>query len=264
MATETGHLASDVEGGHFESVGKRARMPSSYQVLADTLRTQIQDGQLAVGERLPTDLELSDMFAVSRGTVRRAYLELVSEGLVQRFPGRGSFPVRRTPYRRSFASVDELLALSVDTVLEVLSALAKVADPDAAIALGLQFDDVLKITYRRLHEGSVFCYTEIYLPLHLEKYLQSAPFLYQPLTHSRETVLGILDREMPDRIAGTRQVVTAVPASGEVAEYIECVATEPVLRIERVHFDAAGRPAEWCVNYFNPDRYVYRLQLQRH
>ncbi len=46
--------------------------------------------------------------------------------------------------------------------------------------------------------------------------------------------------------------------------YIDCRESEPILRIERNHFAADGRPIERCVNYFNPERCSYRLQLQRH
>jgi GntR family transcriptional regulator len=232
-----------------------------YQVVAQALRAHLQRNGGAGAERLPTEAELALRFGVSRGTVRRAYLDLVSEGLVERVPGRGSFPLRRAPYRRSFSSVDELLALSEDTLMEVIQPLTTVADPDAASALGLQFDTVLRVTYRRSHESVFFCHTEVSVPPRLQSLLDEASFLSQPMSSSRDTVLGILDRELT--ISGTRQLITAVPAPAEIAVQIGCAEMQPALRVERVHFDAEGRPVERCVNHFNPERYVYRLQLQR-
>ncbi len=242
----------------------RAAQRAGYRLVADDLRDRIRRGQVTEGARLPTEAELVESYKVSRQTVRRAYLELVSEGLVERIPGRGSFPVRRAAYRRTFESVDELLALSLDTVMEVITPLELIADPDAAAALGLQFDDVLHIGYRRLHEDAPFCFTHVHLPPRLAAVLEPARFLRRPLARSRETVLGILDRSLPHPIAGSRQTITAVGVPEELAGWIDCTPAEPVLRIERVHFDADGRPVERCVNYFNPGRYVYRLQLQRH
>ena len=239
------------------------RRTLSYQVVADALRDHIRQNAQASAQRLPTEAELSARYGVSRGTVRRAYLDLVSEGLVERVPGRGSFPVRRDPYRRTFGTVDELLALSEDTPMEVVLPFAAVSDPDAAAALGLQFDDVYRVTYIRLHDSSPFCYTEVFVPPRLKSILLSAAFLRAVGARSDATILGILDRDMSSPVAGARQAITAVPAPADIAVHIGAQEGDPVLRIERVHFDSEGRPVERCVNHFNPDRYVYRLQLSR-
>ena len=215
------------------------------------------------GQRLPTEVELTDQYQLSRQTVRRAYLELVAEGVVERIPGRGTFPARRGHYRRSFASIEELLALSLDTELEVIEPLSIETSSEEALVLGLQFDDVLHIGYRRLHQDLAFCYTDVYLPPRMDRYLQDNQFLKEKESRSRVTILGLLDQALPHPVAGAKQVVTAVTAPADVAQQIDCQEGEPILRIERVHFDAEGRPVEHCVNHFNPDRYSYRLQLQR-
>jgi GntR family transcriptional regulator len=237
---------------------------AAYRLLADDLREQIRGGELREGQRLPTESELIEQRALSRQTVRRAYLELVSEGIVERIPGKGTFPTRRGQYKRSFSSIDELLALSVDTELEVLEPLSVEIDAEVALILGLQFDDVLHVGYRRLHQELPFCYTDVYLPPRLEKYLKAASFLKHRLRRSRDTVLGLLDQVLPHPIVGAKQIITAVAAPRDVAVHIDCCEAEPIMRIERIHFDADGRPIERCVNYFNPDRYAYRLQLDRH
>jgi DNA-binding GntR family transcriptional regulator len=239
------------------------RSQPSYRSLVAALLDAIRDGDLGPNGQLPTETELVDRYRVSRGTVRRAYLELVSDGVVQRFPGKGTFVTRPEPYRRLFGSIDELLALSVDTVMEVLSPLSNVADIDAASALGLQFDEVIRIGYRRLHADAPFCYTEVYLPPRLISHLSGAKFLYQVRSQSKETVLGILDRALPQPIAGARQTVTAVALPEPIAATIDCPVGAPAMQIERVHFDAEGRAVERCLNYFNPSRYAYRSQLQR-
>jgi GntR family transcriptional regulator len=232
-----------------------------YRVVADALRLQVRRARAGSKQRLPTEVELASHYGVSRGTVRRAYLDLVSEGLVERVPGRGSFPAARGPYRRAFNTVEELLSLSEDTLMEVVEPMAIVTDPDAALALGLQYDDVLRIAYRRSHDSVTFCYTEVFVPPRLKTILEPVAFLHQASASSNATVLGFLDQHVP--ISGTRQVVTAVAAPPGIAGQIGCDDGQPVLRIERVHFDAKGAPVERCVNHFNPDRYMYRLQLHR-
>lgn len=241
-----------------------SRREPSYRAVAEELRARIKAAAAGEAVRLPTEAELTRQHRVSRGTIRRAYADLVAEGLVQRAPGRGTFSVPPAPYRRSFNSVDELLALSEDTTLELVSPLRTVGDLEASEALGLQFDEVLHLAYRRCHELQPFCFTEVFLPPRLLPHLEHAAFLRQPLARSRDTVLGILDRSLTSPIAGSRQTITAIAVPARVAIQIGMEENAPVLRIERVHFDADGRPVERCLNYFNPDRYVYRLQLSRH
>lgn len=236
---------------------------SAYRLLADQLRESIRTNELDDTHRLPTEAELIARHRLSRQTVRRAYLELVSEGIVERIPGKGTFPARRGLYKRSFSSIDELLALALDTELEVIEPLSVQIDPEVALLLGLQFDEVLHVGYRRLHQGLPFCYTDVYLGPRMEEHLQAAPFLKQKLARSHSTVLGLLDQVLPYPIVGAKQIITAVPAPTTVAIQLGCREAEPMLRIERIHFDADGRPIERCVNYFHPDRYAYRLQLHR-
>ncbi len=67
-----------------------------YDQVKDLLRTQIEDGTLAANSPLPTQEELASKLGVSDMTVRRALIELTSEGWLQRVRGKGTF-VRGRP-----------------------------------------------------------------------------------------------------------------------------------------------------------------------
>ena len=62
-----------------------------YKQIKDIVKKQILTGNWAVGERIPTEKELSQKFNVSRFTVRQSLMELTSEGYLQRQAGRGTF-----------------------------------------------------------------------------------------------------------------------------------------------------------------------------
>lgn len=235
----------------------------AYKLVAERLRAAIHEASSS-REQLPTENELMRTHGVSRQTVRRAYLDLVAEGIVERIQGKGTFPVRRGRYLRSFGSIDDLMALSEDTELEVIDAISSKVDREVATKLGLQFDDVIYIGYRRLHQELPFCFTKVYLPPAVGEYIGPDSFLARRGARSRATVLAILDKALPHPISGSKQVITAIPAPADIGPSIDCEAGEPIMRIERVHFDSEGRPVELCMNYFNPDRYAYTVQLQRH
>ena len=57
-----------------------ARPDLLYSQVENNLRQQIISGELGVGEKIPTELELCERYSVSRITVRRAVQNLVDEG----------------------------------------------------------------------------------------------------------------------------------------------------------------------------------------
>lgn len=63
-----------------------------YEQLASQLRRQITGGQISL--QLPSITELTAQTGLAVGTVRRAISILVTEGLGQTVPGRGTFVER--------------------------------------------------------------------------------------------------------------------------------------------------------------------------
>lgn len=62
-----------------------------YKQIADRFRNDILIGKLKLNDKIPTELELAESYAVSRGTVRKALDRLVQEGLFTRIKGKGTF-----------------------------------------------------------------------------------------------------------------------------------------------------------------------------
>lgn len=62
-----------------------------YRQILDQLAGLVRSGQLAAGEQLPSFRDLAGDLTVSLITVRRAYAELQSAGLVVRKQGQGTF-----------------------------------------------------------------------------------------------------------------------------------------------------------------------------
>jgi GntR family transcriptional regulator len=73
--------------------------PPLYQQIADTIRRQIEEGELERGQQLPTELELRETFDASRNTIRDAVKRLAALGLVETRPGQGTFvTVKKDPF----------------------------------------------------------------------------------------------------------------------------------------------------------------------
>ena len=62
-----------------------------YDQLADQIRYDIYEGKFKQGEKIPSEFELSDIYGVSRSTVRKAISILVQENLLEKAHGKGTF-----------------------------------------------------------------------------------------------------------------------------------------------------------------------------
>lgn len=236
----------------------------AYRTLAEVIRGDIRRGRYAGGRRLPTEEELSASHSVSRQTVRRAMQDLVSEGIIYRVAGRGTYPVAEEDrYVRRFGSVEELMALSVDTECEIVSPLQCRIDVGNAGRLRLPSDELYALALIRLHGNVPFCYTSVYLPPRVAELVSDVTDLTVAGRRSRVTVIGLIDARMSRAIMAAEQSITAVGAPSFAAARLACDPGQPVLRIDRLYGDEGGQPVELAVSYFDPEHYSYRVRLRR-
>ncbi|MEA2522908.1 MAG: 2-aminoadipate transaminase [Thermomicrobiales bacterium] len=69
----------------------RGASPVLYRQLSDQLADAIGRGELAAGDRLPSERDLAMALGVSRTTAVNAYRELEARGLIRGYVGRGTF-----------------------------------------------------------------------------------------------------------------------------------------------------------------------------
>jgi DNA-binding GntR family transcriptional regulator len=245
---------------------RKVERAPAYRLLASELRHAILAGGFLPSQRLPTEAELSERRGLSRQTVRHAFEELVAEGLVYRVRGRGSFamgPLGDEKYLRSMGSVDDLLALSVDTQLDVVQPLKLAVDVVAAGRLRLNTDEVMIGLFRRLHRASPFSVTEIYLPPEIGSRVAADARISRAGAVSSTTLIGMVEEAGFGPTAGAHQSITGTAVPTELGELIDCAPGAPVLRIDRLYFDVRGDMVELAISYYNPERYSYRVQLRR-
>ncbi len=79
-----------------------------YRQVADQIRTLIDNGSFAVGERLPGERELAEELGVSRPTIREALIVLEVEGLVHIRMGSGIYVTRQLREKPVLAPAEDL------------------------------------------------------------------------------------------------------------------------------------------------------------
>jgi GntR family transcriptional regulator len=102
-----------------------------YRQIADDLRLQIEEGGLAPGQQLRTELELRETYNASRNTVRDAIKWLITRGLVETRPGQGTFVVQSiSPFVTSLTGDPETCSGEGDTYIKEIA--ASLRRPDAS------------------------------------------------------------------------------------------------------------------------------------
>lgn len=245
----------------------KAGVSVAYRELANTLREAILRGEYADGRQMPTEQDLSESFGVSRQTVRRGLQDLVAEGLIFRVRGRGTFAMsdagrngRR--YLRSVGTINDLLAVAADTELEVIRPFQRRTDLQAAGRLHLESDEVMDIILRRLNNGLPFCHSHVYLPPSIGESVTLSGFPHETRDGYLTSIIGVIELTGTPIGRASQSVTAEIVADEEIAAAIDCEPGDPVLRIDRLFFDATDNPVQLGVNYMNPERYSYRVELR--
>ena len=208
------------------------------------------------GSPAPSERELVQHFGVARMTVRQALDALVSEGLLERVPGRGTFVARAKidVQVRLSSYTEEMARRGMQPGSRTLLARMESAGPGVARALEInEGDKVVHWQRLRMADGSPMCIEDAYLA---DSIIPN--FLDQPLPESLYADLQRRDL-MP---TWGEDSVDAAAARPEEAELLGIPAGAPVLRIARRAF-AGSIALEVSRSTFRADRYTLWMPLSR-
>ena len=205
------------------------------------------------GSAAPSERELVQRFGVARMTVRQALDALVSEGLLVRVPGRGTFvaqPNTRPGKLLSFTEEMKLRGMLPES--QTLIARREKAGPGVARALSLTEGDPV-IHWKRLRraDSTPICVEDAYLSeVLLPGFLQSGmpTSLYDALE-----ARGL-------RPSWAEDSVSADAAAVEEAAQLEIKAGTPVLRVSRRAL-VDDKPVEVSRAVFRSDLFTLWLQF---
>jgi GntR family transcriptional repressor for pyruvate dehydrogenase complex len=127
---------------------KVRRAPSLVEVVAKRIRGDIKSGTYAIGDKLPTERDLSEKYGVSRPIVREAIGALKRDGLVATRQGLGAFVIETKEIAFRLAGLDLTDAIDIGNVIELLMAVESAATALAAERRSAQQLDAIE---RQLH-----------------------------------------------------------------------------------------------------------------
>jgi len=231
-----------------------------YHQLYTVLRERIMRGDFAPSQTLPGEQELARMFDVSRITVKRALNELAASGLVSRHRGRGTIVTDRgvvPVVQGSFETlINSLHAIGMETEVRLLE-VVEGRMPDSVIArLELAADALVQCSTRvRSVEGAPFSHLVSYVPAEIAR-------RYDVKDLASTAILTLLSRVGAEAYEAN-QWITATGAEPQIASALDVPVGAPLLQIERVMKGRDGRPVQFMVAHYRPDRFQYTVHAKR-
>ena len=228
-----------------------------YSQLKEMVREKIEAGVWPPGTLIPSERDFCEQFGISRMTVRQALGELVSEGMVVREKGKGTFvaqPRLRQRLTRLTGFSEDMLARGKQPGARVLRVERVGAKPTAARALGiLPNEEVVLVERLRLADGQPVALEASYLHFAGVDQVLGLP-LAGSLYHLLTEHFGI----QPLR---AQQEIEATLATAREMELLKLEPGAPVLRNRRTTYDAEGRPFEYAESVYRGDRYTFYAEL---
>lgn len=233
-----------------------------YLKVYNALRSRIEQGQLAPGERLETEMELRKQFGVSRETIRRALAMLESEGYIIRKVSSGTFvKTLKTEYapscfHESFTEQMHKLGRKPSSDIKSIEMLTELPPP-ISDALGLEPGErVYCIKRVRMGDGIPMAYELAYIRQRL------CPNLHTLLLE--DTSLYCLYEEHyhldMDQIALR---IEAVTAEAYLQKLLNLKSGVALLKMTSVMHLTDGTPLYYVISYHVGDMYEFTTTMPR-
>jgi GntR family transcriptional regulator len=239
-----------------------------YAQAGEVLRSLVRDGGYGPGDRLPSEIELSQQLGISRPTLREAIRLLEEEGIIVRRHGVGTFVARAEPVIESGLEVLESIErlaqrLGLSTSMPEASIHERVATPKELRALALQGDEpVTEVTRVITANGERVAYLVDVVPQRflrgdeLRGYAVSQPMAREPEAAPAEGFHGsVLDyflmRGWP-ALSHSRTELSAEPADPELAHALAVQRGKPLLRLEAQLVAQDGQVVDYSISHFVP------------
>lgn len=219
---------------------------------------RLSHGDWRPGDMIPAELALAAELNVSPGTIRKAIDGLVTQGLLRRHQGKGTFVTEQAPGRAGFRFLRLIDAqgrpVTPEPVSEVVAMLT--AGAQAARRLGIgPGEKVVSIERVRAVAGRPAILEWIAVPARLMPGLADQTPLPNALYPHYQARFRVA-------VASTEDSLSAAVADTAAAKALGVAQGTPLLIAERVARDPAGRAVEWRRSRFLTEGFAYQVTLR--
>jgi GntR family transcriptional regulator len=224
-----------------------------YQQLQRGLRQAIENKLLGPDDALPPERDLAEQFSVSRITVRKALDGLVSEGLLTRRQGSGTFVSGRVEknFSKLTSFTEDMIARGRTPTSSWLRKAKGAVTPEEALTMGLSPGTPVYRFHRLRFADDT--------PMALE--YCTVPAFCLPSVDAVDSSLYAALQRAGHRPTRALQRLRAVLFTAEQAELLRAREHDAGLLVERRGFLPDGRAVEFSQSYYRGDIYDFVAEL---
>ncbi len=231
---------------------------TAYEQVKEDIKFKIAHDVYKVGDKLPTNIQLCDIYDVSRITINRALSDLESEGYIQRFQGKGCF-VRLKEINQSishfYSFTEELKKMGYVPNAKIISYSLIPADEEQARQLDIAAgEELVYIKRLRYADDVAVALDRSYLPL---KYIPN--FDISILTGI--SLYDVIEKHYGFRPNHSEETIEAINISEDDAKLMGIKTGTPVLLVKRVSF-YNDKKVEFNYRIVNSKLFKYKMSLE--
>ena len=220
-----------------------------YMQLKEAINAAIKDGTYPANEKIPTEIELSEHYKVSRITVRRAVEELCQENYLVKRQGKGI--QRKMEHLLGFADACKANEC-IPSRLVIKRSVTKLSDEDAKTMNVPTGAKAVLIERVDLADGIPMIYESNLFPYPKYKFLLEESLdgsLYQLLKDSYHI-----------QVKGSRNsYLELTRASGSLAKHLRVTNGEPLFYLYSEIFDTDYNLVHICHDYIRGEQYRFYM-----
>jgi GntR family transcriptional regulator len=240
---------------------KNTPVPLYYQLKTQVLQL-IENAVIQAGDLLPPENELCEALDISRPTIRQAFTELVNEGYLNRYKGKGTFVSTPKVNDRFFSKLetfhDEMVEKGLNPKTLVVK-LEKISGPHEAnerLAIPLNAP-LLYLSRVRSVDAVPLVYVETFLPYEDYEKLMRVDFTVNSLYDSLEKIYRV-------RVNRVRREFVAVNARQSDAELLQIARNKALSLVKTVAYSGgAPGPVEFSIARYRGDLNKFSVELSR-
>lgn len=239
---------------------KNIPIPLYYQ-LKNVLLAYIKEQNSDLESLIPTEVEISEHFGISRPTVRQAINELVVEGYLYRVKAKGTF-ISKPKIRQDFLLIldsfnNEMRKKGLTPSTKVLSIELHECDAKVGEALRLSSGSkVFKLSRLRYANNEPIVFVVTYLPFDRCPDILSKDF-------EANSMYEILEKEWGLLIARVQRSLESILAGEFEARLLEIEKGAPIQYFESIAYLSDGSPIEYSLAKYRGDRNKFTFEINR-
>jgi len=232
-----------------------------YAQLKDSILKALQEGTLKPGDKLPTEEELCERFSISRPVIRQAYSELISDGIISRIKGKGSFIREKEIQSHFFQELstfeDDMNRVGMIPSTRVITKEIIKTDTKFHTLLNLQVpQEVLHIRFLYCGNGLPMMIVDTYVPHHLFPNLLEKDLEKRPLYH-------IFEADYNRYISQARRTVDAIIVSDEGAHLLNIAKGSAIHEVKTIATDQDENILEYSRAGYPGDRNSFDIMIYK-